>query len=224
MMAEIEILASSAIANWSIEVTPFVEMEIADVIEREYANRVDVAVFRVVGGRRRIAPSSESSLSESSSSSRSKSSSRSELSSSESGAHAIGRRCRFVLTHPDLGMDVRTAELQHSRVIRIDNVDYVSSNTIPNALASIGVSLADVGDVIITPSPEDAAYLVVDPNVAKRCINLLPKELRGEGITVHSCDDGEFMPGGEVVEMKLSKSLERQLDRRGREGGYIRFG
>lgn len=121
-------------------------------------------------------------------------------------------------------MDVRTAEIQHSCVIRIDNVDLNSSNTIPNALASIGVSLEHVGDVVITPSPENAVYLVVDPNVAKRCTNLLSKELRGIGISVSSCDDAEFMPHGEIVEMKLSKMLERRLDRKGHGRGYVRFG
>eukprot|EP00547_Thalassionema_nitzschioides_P013818 CAMPEP_0194248490 /NCGR_PEP_ID=MMETSP0158-20130606/18491_1 /TAXON_ID=33649 /ORGANISM="Thalassionema nitzschioides, Strain L26-B" /LENGTH=220 /DNA_ID=CAMNT_0038984799 /DNA_START=70 /DNA_END=729 /DNA_ORIENTATION=- len=100
-------------------------------------------------------------------------------------------RARFVLTHPDLGMDVASAEAEHCRVLSVTNVDLGRADPWPNVLTSIGVDLEKVGDII-----EDGptAFLVVDPDIAKTCSRLLPKELPGSGVTVE-----ELVPGDEVI-------------------------
>ena len=58
-----------------------------------------------------------------------------------------GRRSRFVLMHPDLGLGIGTAESEYCSVIRVGNVNVAASNTISNALALIGVHLDHVRDI-----------------------------------------------------------------------------
>jgi len=212
VMADVESRAACAIETWSVEATPFMEPEFADAVERMLVDRGDVVSFRIVGGRRRCSPPPGEGGGSSSSST-----------SSSSTSVEEGRRSRFVLMHPDLGLDAGTAETQHAAVVRVRNVDLNSSNTIPNALASIGVHLDDVGDVVVS-STSSTVHFVVDPSVVKPCLRLLSKELRGVGIDVTLCEQNEFMPGGAMQEMKLSKSLERQMGRKKYEGGYVRFG
>ena len=209
VMADVESRAACAIETWSVEATPFMEPEFADVVERMLMDRGDVASFRIAGGRRRCSPPPPGGEGGGSSTS---------TSTSVEG----GRRSRFVLMHPDLGLDAGTAETQHAAVVRVRNVDLNSSNTIPDALASIGVHLDDVGDVVVSSS--STVHLVVDPSVVRPCLRLLSKELRGVGIDVTLREQNEFMPGGTMQEMKLSKSLERQMGRKKYEGGYVRFG
>lgn len=209
VMADVESRAACAIETWSVEATPFMEPELADVVERMLMDRGDVASFRISGGRRRCSPPPPGGEGGGSSTS---------TSTSVEGV----RRSRFVLVHPDLGLDAGTAETQHAAVVRVRNVDLNSSNTIPDALASIGVHLDDVGDVVVTSS--STVHLVVDPSVVRPCLRLLSKELRGVGIDVTLREQNEFMPGGTMQEMKLSKSLERQMGRKKYEGGYVRFG
>ena len=209
VMADVESRAACAIETWSVEATPFMEPELADVVERMLMDRGDVASFRISGGRRRCSPPPPGGEGGGSSTS---------TSTSVEGV----RRSRFVLVHPDLGLDAGTAETQHAAVVRVRNVDLNSSNTIPDALASIGVHLDDVGDVVVSSS--STVHLVVDPSVVRPCLRLLSKELRGVGIDVTLREQNEFMPGGTMQEMKLSKSLERQMGRKKYEGGYVRFG
>ena len=64
----------------------------------------------------------------------------------------------------------------------------------------------------------------IDPNVAKQCLRLLSKELVGPGINLSVCEDNEFMPDGVIQEMKLSRILERQMERKKLEEGYVQFG
>ena len=201
VLADVESRAACAIETWSVEATPFMEPECADGVERMLMDRADVVAFRIVGGRRRCSPPGGGG-------------------GGSSGGE--GRRSRFVLMHPDLGLDAGTAEMQHTAVVRVRNVDLDSSNTIPNALASIGVHLDDVGDVVV--SSPSTVHLVVDPGVVKPCLRLLSKELRGVGIDLTLCEQNEFMPSGTTQEMKLSKSLERQMGRKKYEGGFVRFG
>lgn len=198
VISDVESQAAIAADTWSIEATQFFEPDIASQIEEKFQDRGDVIAYRVVGGRRSPAENADESMS--------------------SGE---GRRSRFVLMHPDLGLDIGTAESEYCTVIRVDNVNVASSNTLPNALASIGVHLENVGDIIVYDS--STVYLVVDPNVAKQCLRLLSKELVGVGINLSVCDSTEFMPHGEIQEMKLSRILERQMERKKLEGGYVQF-
>ena len=197
VMTDIESQAATAADTWSIEATPFMEPDVAAQVEEHFEDRADVIAYRVVGGRRLPTDSLE------------------DLSAGE------GRRSRFVLMHPDLGLSVASAESEYCTVIRADNVNVASSNTFPNALASIGVHLDNVGDIVVEDS--STVYLVVDPNVAKQCLRLLSKELVGAGITLSVCEDNEFMPHGVIQEMKLSRILERQMERKKMEQGYVQF-
>ena len=110
MMEDIESKASIAADTWGIEATPFYEPDIANKIEEQFADRGDVSVFRVVGGRR-LSPSAD-----------------------DNGDKILpgeGRRSRFVITHSELGLDSQTAEAEYSTVIRAENVNIASSNSFP---------------------------------------------------------------------------------------------
>ena len=194
VIEDLEAQASSAAETWSVEATIFLEPEVAAKVEQQFQDRADVSSFRVFGGRR-LSPTSD------------------EISSGE------GRRSRFVFMHPDLGLDAATAEEEYCTVILVENVNLKASNTLPNALAGIGIDLDQVGDIVITN--DDTVYLVVDPNVAKQCIRLLSKELIGVGINLSVVDAHDFMPDGDIQEMKLSRVLERKMDRKKYEKGYV---
>ena len=200
MLKDVQAQASVAADTWSIETTPFLEPEMANQIEEQFQDRADIIALRVYGGRRRTPASSDT------------------ISSGE------GSRSRFVLVHPDIGLDIASAESEYCTVIRVENANVGDSNTMPNALASIGVHLENVGDIVVEKGSSSTVYLVVDPNVAKQCLRLLSKELVGVGINLEVCEDNEFMPHGEMQEMKLSRILERQMERKKLEGGYVQFG
>lgn len=202
----VESQAAIAADTWSIESTPFMEPDVASQIAEKFRDRGDIVAFQVVGGRRVPTATAESSS----------------TTEDDDPSPGEGRRSRFVLMHPDLGLDAATAETEYCTVIRVENVDVRASNTFPNALASIGVHLDNVGDIVV----EDAStvYLVVDPNVAKQCLRLLSKELVGIGIALSVCEGSEFMPHGVMQEMKLSKILQRQMERKKLEEGYVLFG
>ena len=193
-----ESLAAEAADTWSIQATPFLEPADASKIEEKFQNRGDVHCFRVFGGRR-LSPESDDAI-----------------------KPGEGRRSRFVIAHSDLGMDVGTAEEEYCTVLRCENVDVASSNTFPNALASIGIQLENVGDIVIEDS--STVCFVVDPDVSKQCLRLLSKELVGTGVSLSIVDSHEFMPHGEMQEMKLSRVLERQMERRKLDAGYVLFG
>lgn len=131
------------------------------------------------------------------------------------------KRSRFVISHADLGMDAGTAESEFCTVIRAENVNIGASDTFPNALASIGIDLDDIGDIVKVES--STVYLVVNPDVGKQCLRLLPKELVGVGINLEILDSNEFIPNGEIQEMKLSRILKRQMNRKKLEKGYVQF-
>ena len=196
VVQDIESQAKIAADTWSIESTPFLEPDVAKQVDELFQGRADVVAFRVVGGRR--IPSTSDTIS--------------------SGE---GRRSRFVFIHPELGLDIGTAESEFCTVILVENVNLKASNTLPNALAGIGVNLDQVGDIVVTD--DSTVYLVVDPSVAKQCLRLLSKELVGVGISLSVVDDHEFMPDGEIQEMKLSRILERKMDRKKYEKGYVQF-
>lgn len=199
LMTHIESQAATAADTWSIEATPFMEPDLANKVEEQFQDRGDITAFRVVGGRRLTLEPSNDKV-----------------------GPGQGRRSRFVLMHPDLGLDLATAESEYCTVLRVENVNVGSSNSFPNALASIGIDLDNVGDIVVEDS--STVYLVVDPNVAKQCMRLLSKELMGAGISLEVCEDNEFMPDGVIQDMKLSRILERQMERKKLEQGYVQFG
>jgi len=194
IMEEIEGQALTAAETWSVEATAFLEPDVATKVDRLFQDRGDVSAFQVLGGRRIAAASDDISNGE-------------------------GRRSRFVFMHPDLFLDAATAEAEYCTVILVENVNLKASNSIPNALAGIGVDLDNVGDIVITD--DSTVYLVVDPTVAKQVLRLLSKELVGVGISLSVVDPHEFMPDGDIQDMKLSRILERKIDRKKFEKGYV---
>ena len=196
VLENVEELASTAAETWSVESTMFLEPDVALQVEQQFQDRADVLAFRIFGGRR-LAPSSD------------------DISNGE------GRRSKFVFIHPDLVLDAATAEAEYCTVILVENVNLKASNTIPNALAGIGIDLDQVGDIVV--SDDSTVYLVVEPAVAKQCIRLLSKELVGVGISLSVVDAHEFIPDGEIQEMKLSRILERKMDRKKFEQGFVHF-
>eukprot|EP00984_Skeletonema_dohrnii_P018693 scaffold8780_cov71-Skeletonema_dohrnii-CCMP3373.AAC.6 len=200
IMEAVESLAAEAADTWSIQATPFLEPADASKIEEKFQDRGDVLCLRVFGGRR-LSP---------------------EQSDNNTVKPGEGRRSRFVIAHADLGMDAMTAEEEYCTVVRCENVNVASSNTFPNALASIGVHLDNVGDIVIEDS--NTVCFVVTPEVTKQCLRLLSKELVGTGVSLSVVDSHEFMPHGEMQEMKLSRVLERQMERKKLDAGYVQFG
>jgi hypothetical protein len=257
VIKDAEARATVAIETWSIEVTPFMEPNDADMIERLFIKRGDVAVLRIVGGQRR--PSSLMSVDVSTTTSSitkaaaAVTTTKSKIklnehytqllsrgivtddeiieTSQSDNSYSYGRRSRFVITHPDLILDVNTAEAQYTNMIRITNVNIKScKSTFPDILASIGVHLDTIGDIVIDTNNNDdessgTVYIIVDPSVVTRCIRLLSKELMGVGISVSLCEENECMPhdGYIIQEMKLNRNTERQIGRKKYEDGYIRY-
>ena len=199
IMEAVESLAAEAADTWSIQATPFLEPADASKIEEKFQDRGDVLCLRVFGGRR-LSPEPDN----------------------NTVKPGEGRRSRFVIAHADLGMDAMTAEEEYCTVVRCENVNVASSNTFPNALASIGVHLDNVGDIVIEDS--NTVCFVVTPEVTKQCLRLLSKELVGTGVSLSVVDSHEFMPHWEMQEMKLSRVLERQMERKKLDAGYVQFG
>ena len=113
---EAESLAALAVETWEVQCTPFYEPEDAARIGTAFADRADVAAFRVVGGGRTPCPDGEDGK----------------------AGPGEGSRSRFVLAHPDLGLDVASAGSGYCSVIRIENVD-AASVSVADGCASMGV-------------------------------------------------------------------------------------
>lgn len=131
------------------------------------------------------------------------------------GGRPSSVRSRFVFTNPDLGMDGALAEDQFCSVLCVQGASLLDADPWPNVLASIGVDLENVGDVVVFLDRSMTAYLAVAPDVAKVCSRLLPKELPGTGVTVTELEAGEVIPeGGEVQDMELKRIDKREQKRK----------
>jgi len=125
-------------------------------------------------------------------------------------------RTRFVMTNPDLELDQEENDAEHCVTLCIDHISSAqipqSSSRLkpwPGIVMGIGVDLHNVGDVIL----EDGnAYMVVVPEVVRQCSRLLPKELKGVGITVTKLEPGEYVPyDGVQQDMELGELNKRAL-------------
>lgn len=124
-------------------------------------------------------------------------------------------RTRFVMTNPDLDLERRSIEAEYCIVLCIDNIHTATmrrSSPWPHVLTNIGVKLENVGDVVVDDETSEA-YMIVAPSVAKQCSRLLPKELRGVGITVSTVEpDNLYLPiDGIQQDMELGKLDKRAL-------------
>lgn len=121
-------------------------------------------------------------------------------------------RTRFVMSNPDLEIDAVAAEAEYCVLLCVDNINTASMGSQspwPHVLTKIGVELENVGDVVVE---DEKAYMAVMPGVAKQCCRLLPKELRGVGITVSVVEPGDYLPyDGTQQDMHLGKLDKRAL-------------
>jgi len=125
-------------------------------------------------------------------------------------------RTRFVMTNPDLELDQKETEAEHCVLLCVDNINSAvmpkssaRSRPWPHVLMGIGIDLQHVGDVIL----EDGnAYIIIAPEVARQCTRLLPKELKGVGITVRELELCEYVPyDGVQQDMELGTMDKRAL-------------
>eukprot|EP00816_Leptocylindrus_hargravesii_P007763 CAMPEP_0196819268 /NCGR_PEP_ID=MMETSP1362-20130617/69797_1 /TAXON_ID=163516 /ORGANISM="Leptocylindrus danicus, Strain CCMP1856" /LENGTH=227 /DNA_ID=CAMNT_0042197687 /DNA_START=53 /DNA_END=736 /DNA_ORIENTATION=- len=118
-------------------------------------------------------------------------------------------RCKFLFTNPELEVDVT----EYYASLRVDNIALGSVDPWGNVLTSIGVDLDDVGDVRVV---DDAVvYLAVDPDVAKICCRLLPKELPGAGVTVSVLGEDDVVPdGGSIQSLDVQRLDKREQKRK----------
>jgi len=125
-------------------------------------------------------------------------------------------RTRFVMTNPDLELDQKEMEAEHCVLLCVDNINSAvmpkssaRSRPWPHVLMGIGIDLQQVGDVIL----EDGnAYIIIAPEVARQCTRLLPKELKGVGITVRELELCEYVPyDGLQQDMELGTMDKRAL-------------
>jgi len=125
-------------------------------------------------------------------------------------------RARFVMTNPDLELDQEETEAEHCVLLCINDINSAAmpessarTKPWPHLLMGIGIDLQNVGDVIL----EDGnAYMAVVPEVARQCSRLLPKELKGVGITVRELEPGEYVPyDGVQQDMELGTLDKRAL-------------
>ena len=128
------------------------------------------------------------------------------------GGLPASSRNRFVMSNPDMTMDLDTAESEYCVLLCVDGIDKAQlpgSSPWPHILTKIGVELEDVGDVVVE---DTKAYMTVVPEMAKRCCRLLPKELRGIGLSISILEPEDYRPSdGELQNMQLGKLDKRAL-------------
>lgn len=128
------------------------------------------------------------------------------------GGFPISFRNRFVMSNTDLELDMKTLESEYCDVLIIDKIDTASmpgQNPWPHLLNQIGINIENVGDIILE---NNHAYVALNPDVAKQCCRLLPKEMRGVGITVRVLEEDESLPlDGVRVNMQLGKLDKRAM-------------
>lgn len=203
---QIEKQAIEASDLWSISLTPFYNKDDADIIKSHLDKRGDVKYIPIGN-----IPIQSSNYNESLS------------------------RCRFVLTNPDLELDIKDLEKEYCAMISIDQIQSstigarsttrmsaseeevsISSSSNkskpwPSLFIKIGIELKNVGEVVIEEE-NNCAYVIVDPSVVKQCMRLLPKELRGVGISVSEMEVGEYIPYDSIQQdMELGVLDKRYL-------------
>lgn len=117
-------------------------------------------------------------------------------------------RSRFVFTNSDLVVESE----DYCKILQVENANLGQADPWPNMLDSIGISVDNVGDIIIDNN--DMVYLAVDPSVTKKIVRLLPKVLPGTGITISELENLSIIPEGNVQAMDIQRLDKRQQKQR----------
>ena len=175
--------------SWDIFATPFLNYHDSNMIKSKFNDRADVKLIEVGS-----IPTSSTTLEDT-------------------------QRTRLLITNPDLELDPKQVEKEYCSMVQIDNFQSVTnipqatskSKPWPQMFMKIGIDLDTVGEVIIEEET-GSVYLVVSPGVVKQCIRLLPKVLRGAGITLSESEFGEYIPyDGIQQDMELGILDKRSL-------------
>ena len=191
----IELQAITASESWIVDSTNFLSSDQSNGIKECLEERADIASFRVGGFLNTQSDSDDK---------------------SQQKQEQFGNRFRYVFTNPDLGYDNDTAQSEYCCLLRIDNININDCNPWPNIMNSIGISIDDVGDILIVENKK-SVYIAVNPTIVKTCIRLLPKEIPGSGVTVTQLDYNDIesmmsipIDDGEVVEDMELKRLDKR--------------
>lgn len=195
----LEKMGEEASEQWDSSITPFMNIADAEVLQERLDQRSDIGYFRAASPQ------------------------------------PNPLRYRLVMTHPDnvpiLEAESSSSLLGNSKFSSLLRVDRTSSSgdnaafpSWPHVLTRIGVDLQDVGDAWTCPSSPNAAYLVVNPKIVKRCLRILPKELYkikgGAGLTISLVDEENYYnidfpdpndPDQVISPMELNKYDQRAL-------------
>ena len=194
---EIEREAIAASESWGVAVTPFLNEIDSNKLKDRLNNRADVRYIEIGD----IPISSVSGL------------------DLENDSSSLSRtRTCFAMTNPDLELDANETEKEYFSMLRIDNLHTArigeattKSKPWPKLLMSIGVDLQNVGDIVIEEDT-DCAFLMVSKKTVRQCVRLLPKELKGTGITITEMESGEYIPyDGVKQDMELGTIDKRAL-------------
>lgn len=125
-----------------------------------------------------------------------------------------GSRSRFVMSNPDLPLPQKETESEFCSLLHIENIQQGAlpksasgSNAWPALFTRIGIQIEDVGDVLVDTS-NDSVYVIIAPEAVKQCKRILPKELKGLGITITEIDLEEINSlsfNGAIQEMELGR-------------------
>lgn len=174
--------------SWSMFATPFLNHHDSNIIKSNLNNRGDIKCHEIGA----ITTSSYSLTTE---------------------------RTRLVMSNPDLEIDQSQLEQDYCSMIKIENIQ--SAMNIPEATAKskpwpqlfmqIGIDLENIGEVVIEEETGNC-FIVVTPDVAKQVKRLLPKAVRGVGLTVNEVCIGDYMPyDGVHQDMELGILDKRAL-------------
>lgn len=131
-----------------------------------------------------------------------------------------GSRSRFVMSNPDLPLGQKETESEFCSLLHIENIQQGAlpktasgSNAWPALFTRIGIQVEDVGDVLVDSS-NDSVYIVIAPEAVKQCKRILPKELKGLGITITEIDLEDINSlslDGVIQEMELGRLDKRAM-------------
>jgi hypothetical protein len=224
---EMESMAITASNNWDVAVTPFLNEHDLSLLKSKLDSRADVSYIPIGN----IITSSSSSLSNNNNYSRT----RLVMTNPDLvlDGNELEKECCCMLRIDHLHTSsIMEASILSSSSSSSETTSASSSSTSstpstpsnkskpwPNLFLKIGIDLENVGEVVIENSNNHSndtnypcAYIIVSPSVVKQCKRLLPKELRGLGISISQMEMDEYIPyDGIQQDMELGVLDKRLL-------------